>query len=285
MTNNVETISELLRCPLCKGPMQAVPTKSLTCLRNHTFDIAKQGYVNMMPRPSKSRYDKSLFEARHSVINESRLYEGLHDIIAEKITKHVDTVESSIVMLDAGCGEGSHLQLLKEKCGHDAILGIGLDISKDGIMMAAKRYKQSAWLVADLASSPLADQSCHVILNMLSPANYEEFKRMLTPGGLVVKVVPRPHYLKELRAAVHGNSGKRNDNNADTVSLFSEHFHMLGTVRFHVSKKLSHAELIHLKQMTPLAWNSSSERLADYMNQDDAEITVDLDILIGLNKS
>src|SRR5699024_11433583 len=56
------------------------------------------------------------------------------------------------------------------------------------------------WLVGDLANTPIGDGSCQVILNIFSPANYMEFKRVLAPNGLVEKVVPRANYLKELRS-------------------------------------------------------------------------------------
>src|SRR5699024_11259625 len=76
---------------------------------------------------------------------------------------------------------------------------MGLDVSKEGVIMAAKNYKDTIWLVGDLANTPIGDGSCQVILNIFSPANYMEFKRVLAPNGLVVKVVPRANYLKELR--------------------------------------------------------------------------------------
>ncbi|WP_244943960.1 putative RNA methyltransferase [Siminovitchia fortis] len=180
----VSGIVDVFRCPLCNSPMKVFALKSLICSNSHTFDFSKQGYVNMMNRPSNGHYDKKLFEARRRIIMESNLYTLLHEKVSEMLKKHLDGSYEPTVLLDAGCGEGSHLQKTLDECKNDAITGIGLDISKEGIMMAAKNYKSPIWLVGDLANIPLSDQSCHVVLNYLSPANYEEFKRILAPDGL-----------------------------------------------------------------------------------------------------
>lgn len=195
----VKEIADVLRCTLCHRSMKVFALKSLVCSNNHTFDLAKQGYVNMMTRPSRSHYDKMLFESRQKIIMESNLYELLHKKIPEVIEEYLEGSHDPTVIIDAGCGEGSHLQRILERCNDNTITGIGLDISKEGIVMAAKHYHSPVWLVGDLANPPLTNQSCHCILNILSPANYQEFKRMMVPGGLMIKVVPRKNYLKELR--------------------------------------------------------------------------------------
>src|SRR5699024_4119165 len=95
-------------------------------------------------------------------------------------------------------GECSHLQKIINECRNKARTGIGLDIAKEGIIMASKNYHNPIWLVGDLANIPLTDQSRHVVLNILSPANYMEFERDLAPEGIIVRIVPRPNYLTEL---------------------------------------------------------------------------------------
>lgn len=60
-----------------------------------------------------------------------------------------------------------------------------------------------------MAKSPFGDQSFHIILNILSPSNYKEFKRLLVQDGLVIKVVPRPDYLKELREVLYDDMEKK----------------------------------------------------------------------------
>lgn len=290
MTNkekNAEMVSqfvEVFRCPLCKGSMKVVDLKSLMCSNNHTFDFAKQGYINMLNHPSSNQYNKNLFAARHQIIMNSNLYSLLHERISKVIIEYVAVSNEPFMILDAGCGEGSHLQRILDECKDEAIIGVGLDISKEGIKMAAREYQKSIWLVGDLANSPLANQSCHAIINILSPANYTDFKRILASDGLIVKVVPRANYLIELRETLFNDTAKMLYKNDQTVSLFKKHFHLVNKFKLSYTKVLNQTELIHLAQMSPLAWNAKKEQFDTFFNQGSSEITVDLDILVGMNK-
>lgn len=284
---SAERVSEFesaFKCPLCESSMRVVDLKSLICSKNHTFDFSKQGYLNLMLKPSSSHYNMELFEARHKIITESNLYTSIHKTITSVIKKYMDVSVKPFMIADLGCGEGSHLQKVLDECKIPAIIGVGLDISKEGIAMAAKRYEKPIWLVSDLAKPPLNDQSFNVILNILSPSNYLEFKRVLVQNGLVIKVVPRPNYLKELREVLFDQTEKKVYKNDETVSLFKKHFCLVDDFNLCYSKNLSKAELKNLVQMTPLAWSSNNEDIEAYLNRESDEITVDLDILIGVNK-
>ena len=112
------------------------------------------------------------------------------------------------MILDLGCGEGSHLQNVIDDSNVSGMIGVGVDISKEGIAMAAKTYDTAAWFVSDLADLPFVPQSFQVCLNILSPINYQECKKVLTEDGIVIKVVPGPDYLKELREVLYANQDK-----------------------------------------------------------------------------
>src|SRR5699024_9719006 len=151
--------------------------KSLICPNNHTFDIARQGYLNLLTRQIQTNYNRELFESRREIIVKS----GLFDIFNEKITSIINdqtTSQHELTLVDMGSGVGSHLNnisyALKSQFAK-TIIGIGIDISKEGIIEAAKSYENMTWLVADLVKPPLTDHMCHIILNILSPSNYEEF--------------------------------------------------------------------------------------------------------------
>lgn len=278
----VRAFVSVFRCPVCNSAMNVVDWKSLLCANNHTFDFAKQGYLNMMTRPTNSPYKKELFAARHRTIVESSFFTPMHEWIAKAIQERMDVSSHPFLVLDAGCGEGSHLQKIMEEWKSPTVTGVGVDLSKEGILMAAKRYANSIWIVGDLARPPFQGQSFHVILNILSPSHYREFKRLLIHDGLVVKVVPRPHYLIELREALFANSRKKVYENAKTVSLFKEHVQLLEAFALRYTKKLGRSELHDLVQMTPLAWFTDNERIEKFINQESAEITVDVDILVGI---
>ncbi|AVD54635.1 SAM-dependent methyltransferase (plasmid) [Priestia filamentosa] len=275
----------------CKSSMKVVDFKSLICSQKHTFDFTKQGYVNLMPHPSNSNYNKELFEARHNIIMARNLYDPIHETVTNVIQEYTTTFPHPLMVVDLGCGEGSHLQKIMNRFISTKMVGVGLDISKEGIIMASKRYEKPIWLVGNLAKAPLDDNSFHVILNILSPSNYKEFKRILVQDGLLIKVVPRPNYLKEMRKDLFDHHRKKDYKNDETALLLNAIFIYqsvsmtpLDIFNLHYTKTLNKAELKYLVQMTPLAWTADQARIDAYINRDSAEITVDLDILVGVNK-
>src|SRR5699024_12697843 len=102
--------------------------------------------------------------------------------------------------------------------------------------MASKNYHNPIWLVGDLANIPLTDQSSHVVLDTLSPANYMEFKRVLAPEGIIVKIVPRPNYIKELREVIFTNRDKKAYTNGETISLLKQNFKLGNHLRLSYMK-------------------------------------------------
>ncbi|BCG60704.1 putative RNA methyltransferase [Paenibacillus sp. URB8-2] len=280
----VKEMKSAFQCPICGSPETVDDYKSLVCSRKHTFDFAKPGYLNLSTHPSSGNYTKELFEARRRIITESGLYDPLHEIIANVVNEPEGSPVFPYTVADLGCGEGSHLHKILEECGGPGMTGIGLDLSKEGIVMASGRYENSVWIVGDLAKSPFANGAVHAVLNILSPANYKEFKRILTGDGLVIKVLPRSGYLKELRQAIFDHSEKKMYRNDETAELFKKHFHLLDAARLNYTKELNKAELADLVRMTPLAWSGNKAGIEAFIDQDSAEITVDLDILIGVNK-
>lgn len=261
MNNNLS----LFACPICQESMTIQEQGRMVCSANHSFDIAKQGYINMLTHGAASKYNKELFESRKTVI-ESGIYDEIEDKIGELIA-------SAQTVLDTGCGEGSHLaRIMAEKKG----IGVGIDIAKEGILAASRHYPEQIWCVGDLAKSPFAKSSFDAILNILSPANYEEFKRLLTPGGCVVKVVPQSRYLHELRAQLYADSDKRSYSNDQIVARFKESFMEVSVKRISYTTPLATELIPALLEMTPMGWHKK-EGAAIHLH----EITIDVDILVG----
>ncbi|HEX5565259.1 MAG TPA: methyltransferase domain-containing protein, partial [Sporosarcina sp.] len=204
----------------------------------------------------------------------------LENIIA-RLKGSLEGVECPVV-LDAGCGEGTHLQEVHSQLRTGSV-GIGIDLAKEGIAAASKAYPGIIWSVADLAAMPFADTSVDAILNVLSPANYAEFNRLLKPGGMVVKVVPESGYLQELREAFY--DGKQQKEEADPVERFREQFDAVETERVTYTFTLSEDLLAPLIRMTPLTWNASEERVSEVLAAGMKEITIDLRVISGVRQS
>jgi SAM-dependent methyltransferase len=175
----------------------------LRCSNSHTFDIAREGYVNLL-RKKLPGDTKEMLVARRDFLERNH-YQPLSDMLNQLVHAYLATSSSPINILDAGCGEGYYLGRLQQYLTdqHYQIQCIGLDISKEAIRMAARHYKQSCFVVANLKERVvLADDALHIILNIFAPRNPAEFTRVLVPGGLLLVAIPAPDHLLQLRSAL-----------------------------------------------------------------------------------
>ncbi|RIX52191.1 methyltransferase domain-containing protein [Paenibacillus nanensis] len=262
--------------------MNMIHAQSLVCGKQHCFDLAKQGYVNLLTRSGRTKYDKKIFEYRR-VISKGGLFNPLHAALSEIIKSQLPN-DGPASLLDAGCGEGSHLNRIQMEINRkntNPLLAVGIDISKEGIGYAAAEYTNAIWCVADIANCPFANEQFHFILNILSPANYSEFKRLVTHNGLVIKAVPEQDYLKELREVFYEGSDKQIYSNSLTIDHFNEQFEVLDVERIRYQADLHEALIEPLLGMTPLAWGTSKERIEKVQRMNLKQVTMDFKILVG----
>ncbi|QUL57773.1 methyltransferase domain-containing protein [Paenibacillus tritici] len=278
----IEKFQEIFICPLCKKQMQLVDLKSLVCENQHCFDIAKCGYLNLSSRASNTKYDQKIFDNRRAV-SQSGLFNPLHAVISEIMMSELQSDEP-LSILDAGCGEGSHLnriQVEMQKKKSNPLLAVGIDISKEGISSAAAEYSNAIWCVADIANCPFANQQFNYIVNILSPANYSEFKRMIMDQGMVIKVVPEQDHLKEIREVLHEGSNKQVYSNGPIINYFNKQFKLLDIVSIRYPASLNESLIDPLLGMTPLSWGVSSYRKKKIQKMNLKQVTMDFKILIG----
>lgn len=279
--NLVASSADLFQCPICKNNMEVVELKSLKCTKNHSFDFARQGYINLLTTPAKTKYDKQLFESRRFLMEEHGFFEPVTTKISELIKIYLK--HTKLAILDTGSGDGTHLAKIRKILldGGIHVNGVGIDIAKEGITVAAKYHSDLIWCVADLANSPFRNESFDVILNILSPSNYQEFKRILNDYGLLIKVIPRSNYLKELRTFFYKDSEKQTYTNEDIIQLFKERTEFIHQETVHYKTELNREALTALVEMTPLTWDVDKNQINKFLQKESAEITVDVDILIG----
>lgn len=281
----IQKNKNFFKCPVCNEAMFMNSFGSLICNSRHNFDLSKKGYLNLLTSSNASVYSKELFEARHRVC-EAGFYTPLIDELAKIIDGYKKSMNrKEISILDAGCGEGSHIYSLFQKLNENQNnTYVGVDISKDSINIAARNNANIIWCVADLARLPFQNKIFDVALNILSPANYSEFDRILNDEGIVVKVVPGSNYLKELREIIYIDKEVSDYSNSKIINYFKEKLDALNiqniNYKFDVDKEL----LPHFIRMTPLTWGKSTERLKDIYKKNISSITVDLTLIIGTKK-
>ena len=260
-------------CPICQENLTLVET-SLKCCNRHSFDLAKFGYVNLAPQIKQSaNYDKENFQNRQQILEA-----GFYQAILETLSNLLANSKTSQTILDIGCGEGFYSRKLQER--HPDKTFYAFDISKDSVQIATKSEPNWAvnWFVGDLARLPIKDASMDILLDIFSPANYGEFRRVLSKDGILIKVIPTENHLKEIRQKVQDQLTKKDYSNQDIKNHFQEHFTILSSQTASLTKTITTEQLQALLSMTPLLFHVDQSKI----NWSDlTEITIEAEILVG----
>lgn len=260
-------------CPFCQQAL-LLSENSLKCKSHHSFDLAKFGYVNLAPQVKQSKdYDKSNFQNRQLILEA-----GFYQPILKKLLKILSSLPQHENLLDIGCGEGYYARHLQVQLPDKHIYAF--DLSKESIQLAAKSDHSLAvnWFVGDLAHIPIQDTSMEVILDIFSPANYQEFQRVLQKNGLLIKVVPSSQHLQEIRSIVAKQLTNTNYSNKKIIEHFKEFFTITDSYDVASTFSLKEDEKMALLKMTPLLFNMDIENI-DWSSLHD--ITIAAKILVG----
>lgn len=267
------------RCLHC-GQTLAFSGEGFVCPNGHTFDMAKQGYVYLARTSGTDLYSRSLFALRRQVICHSPFFQPLH----RQLVAWVNAMAPGAI-LDAGCGEGSHLyQVYQSLVGFEPNVDrtwVGVDLAKEGIQLATDYNGIMGVAVADLSSLPFQDGQFDLILSMLSPANYQEFKRVAKKGGQLIKGIPNPDYLGELRTGLRqlGLGSGQPYSNQDVLTAFHKHFPQADQLRLCEQISLTPVQKATLIQMTPLTWHLKAEESQTLLDCLPDAITLDMTLL------
>ena len=185
-----------LLCPLCGQPLVRAE-HTYCCSNRHSFDIARQGYVNLLPVQQKRSLQpgdtKEQVQSRRVFLDG-----GFYAPIANALCDLAKDCSGPI--LDIGCGEGYYSSRLQESMGSELI---GLDISKEAVRFAAARYKNALWLCASAARLPVGDKSVGLITSLFALTIPEEFKRVLRPDGAYIQVLAAEDHLMGLKSIIY----------------------------------------------------------------------------------
>ena len=260
-------------CPICQENLTLVES-SLKCNNRHSFDLAKFGYVNLAPQIKQSaNYDKENFQNRQQILEA-----GFYQAILEAVSDLLASSKTATTILDIGCGEGFYSRKLQER--HPDKTFYAFDISKDSVQIAAKSEPNWAvnWFVGDLARLPIKDASMDILLDIFSPANYGEFRRVLSKDGILIKVIPTKNHLKEIRQRVQDQLTNKDYSNQDIKNHFQEHFTILSSQTVSLTKPITAEQLQTLLSMTPLLFHVDQSKI-DWSQL--TEITIEAEIMIG----
>ena len=260
-------------CPICQENLTLLET-SFKCCNRHSFDLAKFGYVNLAPQIKQSaNYDKENFQNRQQIL-EAGFYQAILEVLSDLLSNS----KNAKTILDIGCGEGFYSRKLQER--HPDKTFYAFDISKDSVQIAAKSEPNWAvnWFVGDLARLPIKDASMDILLDIFSPANYGEFRRVLSKDDILIKVIPTENHLKEIRQKVQDQLTKKDYSNQDIKEHFQGHSTILSNQTASLTKTITADQLQSLLSMTPLLFHIDQTKI-DW--SDLTEITIEAEILVG----
>ena len=265
----------LFCCPICRNPLVR-ETSAYRCPAGHSYDVAREGYTHLLPanrKHSKMPGDDKGMAAARSVFLSKDYYAALRDALCRLA---LDYAPEHPAVLDTGCGEGYYTSAVYRalRDAGKAPCMAGTDISKAILRRAAKREKDVEFAVASSYHLPVADGAVDLLVNCFSPLAIEEFRRVLSPGGAFVYVVPSEKHLWELKQVLYDRPYPNQVKQTPYPGFsYREIRHVESVIHLPCQEDI-HA----LFQMTPYYWKtprSGAERLAALTALD---VTISFDI-------
>ena len=283
----------LFICPLCQSPLQPAadtwrcdgslhPKQTV-----HPFDVARQGYVNLLPVQQKK--SKAPGDSQQSIDARKRFltaghYQPLNDLICQTMAALLTAKKASfeqkdkpVKWLDIGCGEGYYTQAMAQT-GMDML--IAADISKPAVVELAKTSKALGrlWyqlvkddsatqvtkavaiypLVTSAAHLPLRAHSINGISSIFSPILPAAFNEVLNDAGYLIIAKPDIGHLATMREALFDDV--REHDSDKFLQELAPYFQLLETHYVSTNLSLSAEELADLMTMTPYAYRARGEK-------------------------
>ncbi|WP_139113941.1 putative RNA methyltransferase [Acinetobacter seifertii] len=260
-----------LMCPVCRQRLELV-SKTWRCDQGHSYDIAKQGYVNL--HVVQHKHSKNPGDTPESVdARRAFLQGGYYQPLQQAMVDLLKQLKANAV-LDIGCGEGyytSAMQHVVEQC-------IGVDIAKNAVQRAAKLNHNVTWVVGTGATLPVIDRSMDACTSLFSPIPQAEILRVLKDDGYLIVVTPATEHLYAMREALFEQV------NPHTPQKFVEQLQDLFELKeqqvIDAPLLLDQEALKNLIAMTPYAYKASPERRMQLEQQSQLEVTASFQIYL-----
>lgn len=239
-------------CPLCGKPLTK-QTGAMVCENRHNFDIARQGYVNLLPVQQKHSLHPGdtpeQVRARRQFLDG-----GFYAPIAEAVCFLASQSGCQGPILDVGCGEGYYSAALAEALQAELV---GLDISKEAVRYAAGRHKHATWLCASAAKLPVGNASVGVLTSLFALTLPEEFRRVLRKDGVFIQVLAAADHLLALKSVIYPQLTEKVKESTPQLSGFS----LEKSIPVRFSFTVQGEQVVNLLSMTPHVYRISKEGL------------------------
>jgi 23S rRNA (guanine745-N1)-methyltransferase len=252
-----KTIS--FKCPSCNEAL-IKENRTYRCENKHTYDEAKEGYVNLLlaqHKKSKNPGDNDeMIKSRQAFLNKG-YYSALSDAIVQIIASSEHGFNQNL--LDVGCGEGYYMNELRtaSKERKEDLTLCGIDISKTAVKLAGKRKMNALIAVASSYDLPFFDNSFHTILSVFSPVSASEIKRLLKSESCIIMVGPAQEHLKGLTAHIYDEVIPHKGNYS--VLENEKAFILKEQIEIKEEITVKQEDILNLLRMTPYYWQTTVE--------------------------
>lgn len=268
----------ILMCPVCKNPLLQ-DGKRYICKNNHSFDISKKGYVNLlMSNASKEKRhgdDKAMISARTDFL-ERGFYSPLSKAVSEMASEEFENKISPTVF-ECGCGECYYLSNLGKALAEKNISPVlyGMDISKEALPFGKKRDPQIKLFAASAFKLPLLNESVDIAISIFAPMDIDEMSRVLKKGGLLIKVIPKEEHLIELKRVLYDNVYLNRPvvESCESLEILSNE-----TLEYKFTLK-NGEEIESLFKMTPYYYKTSATAQQKLLSMEKLEITASFGLI------
>lgn len=239
------------KCPVCESALE-IYGKSYICKNRHTFDIAKEGYVNLALGKSESGDSTEMCLSRREFLSKG-YYAPFAKLICDTLKKHCDVS----ALCDAGCGEGYYLREIRKSFPEAELFGI--DLAKEAIKLAAKSEKQSTlkknmYSVCGIFSLPFDDNTFDAVISVFAPVGDAENLRVLKNGGFMLVAGPGKTHLSGLKSAIYERPYENEEKHREYQG-----FTYIGKESVTYTEKVYGRDILDLFAMTPYYWKTSKE--------------------------
>jgi 23S rRNA (guanine745-N1)-methyltransferase len=245
-----------LICPIC-GKELSRQEKSYVCADRHSFDVARQGYVNLLTVQQK--HSLAPGDTREQVLaRRSFLEAGFYAPIAQALIETAKKYGIRGDILDIGCGEGYYSAQLADAL---QLPLTGLDISKEAVRCAAAKYKQHLWLCATAAHIPVPDGSASLLTSLFALTLPEEYHRVLAEQGLYFQVLAAEDHLMGLKSIIYDELHHKEKDTVPEIPGFER----LESIPIRFTFTVEGEQIRNLFSMTPHVFRigkAGAERLA-----------------------
>ncbi|MGI8880956.1 MAG: putative RNA methyltransferase [Jatrophihabitans sp.] len=272
----LDAVLSALRCSSCAGSVQSDGMR-VHCPDGHSFDIARQGYVNLTAGGTQARTgDTAAMVAARERFLATGHYRALADRLA-RVSLHHDQGAPGLV-LDLAGGTGYYLRAVLAALPQR--FGACLDLSAPALRRAARSHPRAAAIGADVwGRLPLGDGVASTVLNVFGPRNADEIERVLAPTGTLVVVTPEPNHLQELIEPL--GMLTVDPQKASRLDETFRHFSRLGSEVVTGQLRLSHPEVEALVGMGPSAAHATADDQADRIRRLPEPVSVTVAIRIS----